>query len=323
MRLSVIIPSRNGAQTLSDHLPTVCEEARRVEGTCEVIVIDDASDEAEDRSADIVAAEAPLARFLRQTTPGGFARTVNVGARAASGEALLFLNNDMHPEPGAFETLLRELERRDQVFSISPVIENLSGAFPESTTRVRWNRGVLDALFPGRRGQPPPGDSESREIAYACGGAFACRRRAFEELGGFPELHSPFYWEDADIGWRARRRGWSNLEIGDARVLHDHSRTIGSLYSARQIRTTYERNRLLFTWVHTVGLAAWTSHLAWMPLRLLAGLARGEPLLRSHLQALGRLGQVRRARRELKSTRPAAKHLLKEVRMTGSEGWPR
>lgn len=323
MKLSVIIPSRNGGALLSEHLPAVCQEARSISDGSEVIVVDDASDVPNDSTEASVAAAAPTARLVRRSPHAGFAPTVNAGAREALGEHLLFLNNDMHPTPGAFSTLVKALESWPEAFAVTPVIMNLAGGFPESTTRARFSRGVFDVLFPGREGLPPPRDTEWREVAYACGGAFICRRVAFEELGGFPELHAPFYWEDADLGWRARRRGWSNREIGGARILHDHSRTIGALYSPREIRTIYERNRLLFTWLHLSGAGAWLSHLAWMPVRLVAALVRGEPLPRSLVQALGELARVRAERRRMSETRSESRRLLGKLHAAQGAGWPR
>ncbi len=318
MKLSVVIPSLNGGAILAEHLPEVCRQAAAIEGGAEVLVVDDASDARADNSREVVLAQ-PGARWLALETRRGFAGSSNHGAAESHGELLLLLNNDMHPEPGALEALLREFARCDGLFALSPVIVNVEEGFPESTNRAYFRRGVFELTFPGRQGIPAPARGERRPLAYACGGAMLCRRELFLDLGGFPELHAPFYWEDADLGWRAQRRGLEIFETGNARVRHDHSRTIGAFYNRKQVRRIYERNRLLFTWVHLVGVRATIEHLLWLFPRWLWAVLRGHPAAAALPKALVRLAEVRRARQSLSATMARAHVLLNTAR----EGMPR
>lgn len=322
-RVTVVIPSWNGGKVLARHLPEIVRQAREIEGGAEVIVADDATELAGDTTAAAVEAAGEPARLLALDEHRGFAGTCNRGAEAARGEILLFLNSDMRLEEGALEVLATRVETDAECFAVTPVIVNQAGGFVESTTRLALRRGAFDVVFPGREeaGRTPGAPSE-REVAYPCGGALACRRVAFLQLGGFWEALRPFYWEDAELGWRARRGGLRCLELGAARALHDHAQTIGSHFTPRQVRKTYERNRLLVTWLHLQGAPAWTAHLAWLPLRWLAALLRGRPAAPALIAALRALPAVRRRRRRLRDTRERARAMIVALRGAGPEGWP-
>ena len=63
---------------------------------------------------------------------------------------------------------------------------------------------------------PPISSPESAQtgpIPYANGGGSFFRRRLFHQLGGFHHHYSPFYWEDADLGWRAWKLGWTPIAL--------------------------------------------------------------------------------------------------------------
>lgn len=252
--VSVVIPSWNGAETLAAHLPSVVEAAKRA-GPAEVIVSDDASDDA---TADLLRSRFPEVRLTRRDARGGFAPASNAGVQAASGRFVVLLNNDMEVAPNAFALLLDALDRDPIAFATVPSIIRTSGGAEEGRTALRFRRGVCFTGLDAEAGADP---------AYACGGAMAFRREEFLELGGFDTLFAPFYWEDVDLSYRARKRGRRIVWVGDARVDHDHGRTIGARFDRRAIARVYERNRLLFMWKNLTDPALWRRHLAVLPLK--------------------------------------------------------
>jgi GT2 family glycosyltransferase len=322
VRASVVIPSREGGALLERHLPEVAAQAAALPGGCEVVISDDGTRGTSDRTREIVAVSAPDARLVHHDEATGFSGACARGAAAARGRTLLFLNNDMHPEAGCLAALCSALEADDTLFAVTPVIENAAEGFFESTTRMRWVHGVYDPHFPGRDGLEPPAPGRRRGIAFACGAALACGAERYHAIGGFSEAYAPFYWEDTDLAWRARRHGWEVAEIGAARMRHEHSRTIGAFFTEDEAKRIYERNRWLFTWTHLEGMRAWVGHAAWTLVRVLAGLARGEPQGAAFFDALARRHLVRAARKRLSGTRPRAIALHGEVARSGVEGWP-
>jgi GT2 family glycosyltransferase len=252
--ISVVIPSWNGAEPLAAHLPSVVEAAARA-GDCEILVADDASD---DGTLDLLRSRFPQVRSVRRTDRGGFAPASNTGVEAALGRCVVLLNNDMEIAPDAVALLAHALAREPSVFATVPSIVRTGSGAEEGRTTLRFRRGVCFTAL-----DAPPG----ADPAYACGGAMAFRREEFVSLGGFDPLFAPFYWEDVDLSYRARKRGRRVLWVGEARVDHDHGRTIGTRFDPRTIARIYERNRLLFTWKNLTDPGLWRRHLASLPLK--------------------------------------------------------
>ncbi|MDQ7007752.1 MAG: glycosyltransferase [Acidobacteriota bacterium] len=311
-RVSVIVPTWNGGRLLSRGLPGLARQARKLAGGAEVLVVDDATTLPGDRSEQVVTGVGPPARWLPLDRHRGFAATCNAGARAARGRLLAFVNSDMHLDADCLEVLAAAVENDAELFAATPVIDNQATGRVESGTRLRLRRGLLDVL---QSDDPPPAAGESQPVAYPCGGAMVCRRQTFLELGGFWEALGPFYWEDAELGLRAWRRGLASVQIGDARALHDHARTIGSHFTTQQVRRIYERNRLLVSWAHLEPAAA----AGWTALRWVAALLRGRPAAWATPAALARRTAARARSRGLP---PAPDPVIRAIASASARGWP-
>ena len=171
--ISVIIPALNEADRISEIVEHVRQQAE-----AEIIVVDGGS------SDDTVPlAEAAGATVLR--SPKGRAIQMNAGARAASGNILLFLHAD---------TLLPE-------------------RFADHVTEALSRPGVVAGAFEFRVDRPTLGlrfiqktsNFRSRHMAMPYGdqGIFLTAE-TFHEIGGFPE--QPIM-EDFELVRRLRRRG--------------------------------------------------------------------------------------------------------------------
>ena len=67
-----------------------------------------------------------------------------------------------------------------------------------------------------------PGFGEPSEV-FACKGAAVLYRRSMLEALGFLDEGIFMYYEDADLAWRARRRGWRFWFEPDSIVRHEHA----------------------------------------------------------------------------------------------------
>jgi GT2 family glycosyltransferase len=221
LRVSLIIPTYNGAHLMPDCLDAIAAQRRRPD---ETVVVDDAST---DGTPGLLAARYPWVRVVRLEANRGFAGAVNAGIRATAGEVAVLLNNDTEAEPGWLAALVAPLEADPGVgFTASKLLlfdrrDHLHSAGDGYTVGgVPVNRGAWqrdDGRFDG-----------SVEIFGACAGAAAYRRRMLDEVGGFDEwLHA--YLEDVDLSWRAQMRGWRCRFVPGARVYHHVSATGGGV----------------------------------------------------------------------------------------------
>lgn len=101
MRISVILPARNEAEGLRRTLPAL----RAVLPEAEVIVADDGSTDA---TAQVAAAAG--ARVLSAPYPMGNGAAIKRGARAATGEVLVFMDADGQHDPADIPRLLAPLQ---------------------------------------------------------------------------------------------------------------------------------------------------------------------------------------------------------------------
>jgi len=101
MRISIILPAKNEAEGLRQTLPSL----RALFPEAEVIVVDDGSTD----GTAAVAAESG-ARVLSSPYPMGNGAAIKRGARAASGDILVFMDADGQHNPADIPKLLERLE---------------------------------------------------------------------------------------------------------------------------------------------------------------------------------------------------------------------
>jgi GT2 family glycosyltransferase len=157
----------------------------------------------------------------------GFSRACNLGAAAAQGDHLAFLNPDLLIEPGCIEALLDALATAH-----APAIAGARILWPDGREQrgarrdciTPWTAtvsalglGHLGLRDPHRERDPLP--STPLRVGAVSGAALLMRRADFAALGGFDEgyfLHA----EDLDLCRRANEAGGDVLFTPAARATH-------------------------------------------------------------------------------------------------------
>lgn len=114
MKVSVVIPSHDGARFLGPCLDSL--RAARIPAGCtlEVVVVDNGST---DGSPELLARRGDV-RAVIIDRPLGFAHANNAARNVATGDAVCFLNNDTTVEPAFLERPLRILEQDPRVSAV-------------------------------------------------------------------------------------------------------------------------------------------------------------------------------------------------------------
>ncbi len=228
-RASAVVVAYRAGEGLGRLLDSLAEQ----EGLHEVVVVDNGGggpeiEEARSRSG------------VRVIDPGanvGFATGCNVGAEAAEGEVLVFLNPDTVAASGSVAQLARALE--DPAIGIVMARLRLLDR-PELLNSSGLELHVSGLSWAGGYGDPVESVGRVQDVAAASGTAMAIRRETFGELGGFTdELF--MYQEDLLLGWKARLAGLRVVVDPAADVYHDYQ-------YGRNVAKHYllERNRLVF-----------------------------------------------------------------------------
>jgi GT2 family glycosyltransferase len=213
--VSLIVVNYNGRAVLPDCLASLAA-LDWPSAALEVILVDNASS---DGSLQLAQEQLPGLRLLPQLRNLGFAPACNIGARAAQGEYLAFLNNDARVPPDWLQALTAPLQNApDDLACVA-------------STLLSWDGRLIDfvggALNPGGRafqvdqGLPydPTHYREARDLLFACGGAMLIRRRVYLEVGGFDDDFIA-YFEDVDLGWRLWLMGFRVLHAPGAVAYH-------------------------------------------------------------------------------------------------------
>lgn len=224
---TIVIPNLNGKKFLKNCLDSLMDQSRQ---DFSIIFIDNGS---EDGSAEYVESHYPEVKVCRNEKNMGFCRAVNQGILMSRTPYVILLNNDTVCESSFVEELIGAIEKREDAFACAPMMLQMSD--PERMDDGGDYYCALGWAYAYGKGKEARNYVKEREIFSACAGASIYRRKIFDEIGLFDEVHFA-YLEDIDIAYRARIAGYRNYYIPSARVRHAGSATTGSVYNEFKIR---------------------------------------------------------------------------------------
>lgn len=234
--VAVVIPNFNGASFITATLDALAAQSV---APAEVVVVDNGS---ADRSLDVVRAH-PLgvtAIGLRHNV--GFAGGANAGVRSTTAPLVAVLNSDARPDPSWLAELLAVVDTSGaDVWAWGSVLVSARTGRIESAGDTWAERGAATKLLRDRPLDDLP--DQPYDVFSPPGAAPLFRRTVFEDLGGYEERFF-LYYEDIDLSFRARLRGWRAVMVPSARVTHDLGRSSSSPASARRARWFIARNSL-------------------------------------------------------------------------------
>jgi GT2 family glycosyltransferase len=217
---SVIIVTHNSAGLVPAVLDALAHDPERPD---EVIVVDSASTD-----GTLEQLGGYEVTVIAEKENVGFAGGCHIGARAARGDALVFLGHDTVPRPGWLGPLVAALDD-PEIGAAMATIEDADhpGTFNTSGGVVTYF-GLAWISDPG---VPIPDDDSPADVAFPSGAATAIRKETWVEFGGFRE---PFfmYHEDTDLGWRLKLAGKRVVRVPGSSVSHeyDFSRSPEKMY---------------------------------------------------------------------------------------------
>jgi len=199
LTVSIVVPVHNAG----DSLAACLEHIRKLSpAPAECLVVDDGS-------TDASRAIAQRAGFKLISTGGrkGPATARNLGARAARGDIVLFLDADVLVASDA-------VARIQAHFAENPRLDGVSGSYDEQPGYPSFLSQYRNLLHCYIHQSSRP---DTCTLWSACG---AVRRQAFLEQGGFRESYRKPCVEDIDLGFRLHQAGRKLLLDRQLQVKH-------------------------------------------------------------------------------------------------------
>lgn len=253
--LDIVIVNWNAGDLLRECVETITQV--EIEGfeLGSVVVVDNAS---RDGSTDAIGRNHLPMSVLRNGSNLGFATACNQGARLGAADHVLFLNPDTRLFASSLTLPMRFMALPEhqgigicgvQLMDKNGHIARSCARFP-SLAGYLWELTGLDRISPTRfRGHfmREWTHQDSREVDQIMGAFFLIRRALFESLGGFDERFF-VYFEEVDLSYRARKKGYASYYLAETRVFH---KGCGTSERVKAKRLFYSlRSRILYAYKH-------------------------------------------------------------------------
>ncbi|HKK28917.1 MAG TPA: glycosyltransferase family 2 protein [Alphaproteobacteria bacterium] len=258
----------------------------------------------------------PSVEIRRNERNLGFARGVNrilvelLENQSERPEYVALLNNDAFPEPDWLMSLVQTAERFRAGAVTSCMLREDDPALLDNAGHVFLNTGEV---LPRGAGRPASRFDEQTNVTGVCGGACLLRLDMLAEIGIFDEFYTTGY-EDAELGLRAMRAGYTQVYEPNARVRHKIGASIDKIRDkdfavALQVNINYAYFKLM-PW------AVITWNMPWILVKqvvmlLVPGLIGRWRLLRVQWAALA--GSIRVAPRILSARRQSGPRRLSTI----------
>jgi GT2 family glycosyltransferase len=240
MKASVVIPVWNGLRHLDSGLAALlCQDYPEFE----VIAVDNASG---DGSADFIAQQYPSVRLFKNSHNLGFSGGCNVGLRAAGGDILVLLNQDVVVRPDWLSALMQSFTDRTVGAAGSKLLQPDRRTLSHAGAYLEWPLALgkhvgADEVDAGQYEIPA-------DMEYVTGASLAVRREVLDKVGLLDELLFPAFYEDVDLCWRVRKAGWRVRYVPQSVAVHDEASSTRHHWPSRHYY--HYRNRLLFLFKH-------------------------------------------------------------------------
>jgi GT2 family glycosyltransferase len=248
-RISIIVPTRNHGDDVDRCLSSIFNKPSYQ--NFEVLLVDNGSDElASLQTFKRWAKKDSRVRIIRDDGAFNFSRINNDAVRQATGEFLLFLNNDTEAITKDWLRAMLEQAQRPSIGIVGALL-----LYPDDTIQ---HAGVIVGLggVAGHSHKHFPGDhpgyfSMLRAVVNYSAVTAACimlRREVFEEVGGFDETLA-IAFNDVDLCLKVAAAGYRNLYLPHAQLYHFESKSRGHENTPdKQARFTTEIDIMQARW---------------------------------------------------------------------------
>ena len=242
-KISVVIPSKDHPEVLDLCLKTLINTKGNEE--IEIIIVDNGS--CEEARLEYEKMEVKYGfNYIFEPMEFNFSKMCNLGAEAACGEYILFLNDDIEAIEEGWLSKMRTHSAKSHVGAVGAKLY-----YPESKTIQ--HAGVTNLLLGPVHKLQFLEDNRSyydgrnifdRNILAVTAACLMVRKEVFEECGGFSDDLAVAF-NDVELCFRIYKAGFYNVQCNSAVLFHHESLSRGNDESEeKQVRLQKERNKM-------------------------------------------------------------------------------
>lgn len=231
IKVSVIIVNYNGSDLLDDCLKSMFKHTKNIE--FEVIIVDNGS---KDGITEIIKKYKNIL-LIRNNDNKGFGYANNQGLEIASGEYILFLNNDTIFIENSIKQTYDYIKNQEKECLIGCKLLNTDYSFQQSAYKypslstLLISNFLVYKLFPTKKSLNKmyvlsENDIFTREVDVVIGAFMFTKRSALLKLKGF-DTRFYFYHEDSDLCFRFNHNVGKVIYFTDTSIIHRGGATTG------------------------------------------------------------------------------------------------
>lgn len=227
IKVSIIIPVYNNFKYTKLCLQSILNNTEGI--PYEVIIADDNSD---DETRNIYKHVKNII-VVRNKQNLRFLKNCNNAAQYASGEYLVFLNNDTQVQKDWLKYLIETIEKDKSIGLVGSKL-----IYPDGTLQEAGGIIYTDATGCNYGKNDNPDClwyNYTKEVDYISGAAILLRQDLWQDLNGFDEQFAPAYYEDTDLAFQIRyKKGLKVVYVPRSVVVHFEGKSNGTDTSTGQ-----------------------------------------------------------------------------------------
>ncbi len=254
-KLSIVILSYNTKDLTLKCIKSIIAGYKKEleEKELEIIIVDNASTDGSAEAISNFKFQISNFKLIVNEKNLGFAKGCNIGARASSGQYILFLNSDTEILDKGFLSMIEFLKKNPKIVILGGKIHNADNSIQPSAGKF-YNlfNLVLVLLGMERIGFVRSSPTKVQKVDWVSGACMMVRGDIFRKLAGFDEKLF-MYMEDMEICYRAKKLGFSTYFYPDLNLRHkswgSSSRTFAIINIYRGILHFYSKHRSSFEYM--------------------------------------------------------------------------
>jgi GT2 family glycosyltransferase len=237
-KCSIVVPSDN-AENIQNSIDSILKTSTY--GNFEIIVVTNSMVITDLRSRE----ENESVIWQAYDKPFNFSDKCNCGASIATGEFIIFYNDDVRVvSPNWMESLLEYLALPG-IGAIGPKLLYENGTIQHAgmVTGVRRLVGTAFHAYPGDTAIHFNMAQCVREVSLICGALLAMPAKLFRELGGWDSVNTPISHSDVDLCLRIREAGYSCIYTPYATLVHIGHVSLAQEDAMARVTTNREKQK--------------------------------------------------------------------------------